>query len=60
MPDNQKVLNKGRKTEEARPLSSPGRALDDTAFFTQRGALSLDRDRSQHRRFALLYEDLLA
>lgn len=29
-------------------------------FFKQRGQLGLDRDRSGHRRYAVLYEDLLA
>lgn len=28
-------------------------------FFGQRGALALPKDRSQHRRYAYLYEDLL-
>ncbi|MFP4519681.1 MAG: hypothetical protein ACLFQ5_09505 [Oceanicaulis sp.] len=29
-------------------------------FFNARGALALDRDRSGHRRYAALYDDLLS
>lgn len=35
-------------------------SMGDTArFFGKRGELSLKRDRSAHRRYAYLYEDML-
>ncbi|MGF1454246.1 MAG: hypothetical protein ACFB6R_02585 [Alphaproteobacteria bacterium] len=43
--------------EKKAGLKESGAAQD---FFDQCGALSLDKDRSQHRRYAWLFEDLLA
>lgn len=43
---------------------SPRRTIDGRTlwnrFFNQRRHLNLDRDTSQHRRFAVLYDDLLS
>jgi hypothetical protein len=43
---------------------SPRRTIDGRSpynhFFNRRRHLRLDRDQSQHRRFAALYDDLLS
>ncbi len=43
---------------------SPRRTIDGRSiynrFFNRRRYLMLDRDQSQHRRFAALYDDLLS
>lgn len=42
----------------------PRRAFDGRSlynrFFNRRGRLRLDRDQSQHRRYAALYDDMLS
>lgn len=46
------------------PSHSPRRTIDGRSiysrFFNRRRNLMLDRDQSQHRRFAALYDDLLS
>ena len=46
------------------PRTTPRRTVDGRSiynrFFNRRRHLMLDRDQSQHRRFAVLYDDLLS
>lgn len=42
------------------PRSTPGGETRQHRFFRRRGRLDLTRDRSGHRRFAAMYDDLLS
>lgn len=41
-------------------IDLPRQARDRARFFGQRGHLNLERDLAQHRRYAILFDDLLA
>ncbi len=49
----------GRK-KRLPPRMAPGGETRAHRFFRQRGHLDLTRDRSGHRRFAAMYDDLLS
>lgn len=49
-----------RPSDRPAPRRTEDRRSRRDRFFTLRGALELDRDRSGHRRFAALYDDLLS
>ena len=54
-----KSLDAGRLAGRIHIGSSAANSQSAAEFFDKRGGLDLSRDRSSHRRFTYLYDDLL-
>lgn len=58
-PDEQSsATDAARQSERSTPRTETATVRAYLSSFTRRGRLDLERDRSEHRRFTALYDDL--